>query len=199
MLKDILKKHGVEDQVIENIFSDMAEGKVYITKEQNIEERYSKVKNQKNELDKQLADRDKQLADRDKQIEELMKNNSSNTELLNQLEALKQENLNSKNEYESKISKLEFNYALDKALLGAKCRNTTALKALLRLDDIKMNEGKLEGLEEQLETLRENDGYLFEEVQGVNTGSVGNFGSTASSTNSGSDFMTAIKNNSLRQ
>lgn len=192
MLKDILKKHGVEDQVIENIFSDMAEGKVYITKEQNIEERYSKVKNQKNELDKQLADRDKQ-------IEELMKNNSSNTELLNQLEALKQENLNSKNEYESKISKLEFNYALDKALLGAKCRNTTALKALLRLDDIKMNEGKLEGLEEQLETLRENDSYLFEEVQGVNTGSVGNFGSTASSTNSGSDFMTAIKNNSLRQ
>ena len=192
MLKDILKKHGVEDQVIENIFTDMAEGKVYITKEQNIEERYSKVKNQKNELDKQLADRDKQ-------IEELMKNNSSNTELLNQLEALKQENLNSKNEYESKISKLEFNYALDKALLGAKCRNTTALKALLRLDDIKMNEGKLEGLEEQLETLRENDGYLFEEVQGVNTGSVGNFGSTASSTNSGSDFMTAIKNNSLRQ
>ena len=192
MLKDILKKHGVEDQVIENIFTDMAESKVYITKEQNIEERYSKVKNQKNELDKQLADRDKQ-------IEELMKNNSSNTELLNQLEALKQENLNSKNEYESKISKLEFNYALDKALLGAKCRNTTALKALLRLDDIKMNEGKLEGLEEQLETLRENDGYLFEEVQGVNTGSVGNFGSTASSTNSGSDFMTAIKNNSLRQ
>ena len=192
MLKDILKKNGVEDQVIENIFTDMAEGKVYITKEQNIEERYSKVKNQKNELDKQLADRDKQ-------IEELMKNNSSNTELLNQLEALKQENLNSKNEYESKISKLEFNYALDKALLGAKCRNTTALKALLRLDDIKMNEGKLEGLEEQLETLRENDGYLFEEVPGVNTGSVGNFGSTASSTNSGSDFMTAIKNNSLRQ
>ena len=192
MLKDILKKQGLEDQVIENIFSDMAEGKVYITKEQNIEERYSKVKNQKNELDKQLAERDKQ-------IEELMKNNSSNTELLNQLEALKQENLNSKNEYESKISKLEFNYALDKALLGAKCRNTTALKALLRLDDIKMNEGKLEGLEEQLETLRENDGYLFEEVQGVNTGSVGNFGSTASSTNSGSDFMTAIKNNSLRQ
>ena len=192
MLKDILKKHGVEDQVIENIFTDMAESKVYITKEQNIEERYSKVKNQKNELDKQLADRDKQ-------IEELMKNNSSNTELLNQLEALKQENLNSKNEYESKISKLEFNYALDKALLGAKCRNTTALKALLRLDDIKMNEGKLEGLEEQLETLRENDGYLFEEVPGVNTGSVGNFGSTASSTNSGSDFMTAIKNNSLRQ
>ena len=192
MKKDIIKKHGVEKRVIENIFSDMAEGKVYITKEQNIEERYSKVKNQKNELDKQLADRDKQ-------IEELMKNNSSNTELLNQLEALKQENLNSKNEYESKISKLEFNYALDKALLGAKCRNTTALKALLRLDDIKMNEGKLEGLEEQLETLRENDGYLFEEVPGVNTGSVGNFGSTASSTNSGSDFMTAIKNNSLRQ
>ena len=193
MLKDILKKHGVEDQVIENIFTDMAEGKVYITKEQNIEERYSKVKNQKNELDKQLADRDKQ-------IEELMKNNSSNTELLNQLEALKQENLNSKNEYESKISKLEFNYALDKALLGAKCRNTTALKALLRLDDIKMNEGKLEGLEEQLETIRANDSYLFEEIPGVNTGSVGHFGATPHSSNTtGNDFMEIIKNNSLRQ
>lgn len=194
MLKDILKKQGLEDQVIENILKDMAESKVYITKEQNIEERYSKVKNQKTELDKQLADRDKQ-------IEELMKNNSSNTELLSQLEALKEENLNSKNEYESKISKLEFNHALDKALLGAKCKNTTALRALLRVDDIKMNEGKLEGLEEQLETIRANDGYLFEgEEATFNTGSVGNFGATPhSSDTTGNDFMTIIKNNSLRQ
>ena len=72
MLKEILKKHGIEDNSIQEILKSMEESKVYITKEQNIDERYSKLKNQKIELDKIVADRDKQL-------EELRKNNINNS------------------------------------------------------------------------------------------------------------------------
>lgn len=78
MLKEILKKHGIEDNSIQEILKSMEESKVYITKEQNIDERYSKLKSQKIELDKIVADRDKQL-------EELKKNNSNNLELLKQI------------------------------------------------------------------------------------------------------------------
>lgn len=190
MLKEILKKQGLDDNAVENILNAMKESKVYITKHENIDERYSKLKSQKSELDKQLAERDTQL-------EELKKNNSNNAELLKQLDDLKKSNETSKTEYENKISQMEFDYALDKALLGAKCKNTTALKALLNLENINLKEGKFEGLEEQLETLKENDSYLFEEVSN-DTGSVGDFGKSTHSTST-SDFMSAILNNSLRK
>lgn len=191
MLKELLKKQGIDDTKVESILNAMKEAKVYISKNENIDERYSKLKSQKAELDKQLAERDTQL-------EELKKNNSNNAELLKQLDDLKKANETSKTEYENKISKLEFDYALDNALLGAKCKNTKALKALLNIENISLKEGKFEGLNEQLETLKNNESYLFEETPSNNTGNVGNFGNPTHNTST-SDFMSAIQNNSLRK
>lgn len=175
MLKEILKKHGIEDSSIQEILKSMEESKVYITKEQNIDERYSKLKSQKIELDKIVADRDKQL-------EELKKNNSNNLELLKQIEDLKALNETSRTDYESKISKMEFDFALDKALSGAKCKNNKALKALLNMENLELKDGSINGLKEQLESLRENDSYLFEDTMPTNTGSTGSFANKANET-----------------
>ena len=191
MLKEILKKHGIEDSSIQEILKSMEESKVYITKEQNIDERYSKLKSQKSELDKIVADRDKQL-------EELKKNNSNNLELLKQIEDLKALNETSRTDYESKISKMEFDFALDKALSGAKCKNNKALKALLNMENLELKDGSINGLKEQLESLRENDSYLFEDTMPSNTGSVGSFGNRNSETIS-TDYAGIIRNNSLRK
>ena len=191
MLKEILKKHGIEDNSIQEILKSMEESKVYITKEQNIDERYSKLKSQKIELDKIVADRDKQL-------EELKKNNSNNLELLKQIEDLKALNETSKNDYEGRISKMEFDFALDKALSGAKCKNNKALKALLNMENLELKDGSINGLKEQLESLRENDSYLFEDTMPSNTGSVGSFGNRNSETIS-TDYAGIIRNNSLRK
>lgn len=191
MLKEILKKHGIEDNSIQEILKSMEESKVYITKEQNIDERYSKLKSQKSELDKIVADRDKQL-------EELKKNNSNNLELLKQIEDLKALNETSRTDYESKISKMEFDFALDKALSGAKCKNNKALKALLNMENLELKDGSINGLKEQLESLRENDSYLFEDTMPSNTGSVGSFGNRNSETIS-TDYAGIIRNNSLRK
>lgn len=191
MLKEILKKHGIEENSIQEILKSMEESKVYITKEQNIDERYSKLKSQKSELDKIVADRDKQL-------EELKKNNSNNLELLKQIEDLKALNETSRTDYESKISKMEFDFALDKALSGAKCKNNKALKALLNMENLELKDGSINGLKEQLESLRENDSYLFEDTMPSNTGSVGSFGNRNSETIS-TDYAGIIRNNSLRK
>lgn len=104
---------------------------------------------------------------------------------------------------DKEIADREFNYSLDNALKDAKCKNTKALKALLDMEEIKYQEGKFEGLEKQLETLKESDGYLFDlDIAPSNTGGVGNFGRNNNNPTSGdsqSSFMEAIRNNSLRK
>lgn len=130
--------------------------------------------NEVNEAKKELS---KQLADRDKQLEDLTVKANGNEELTKELEALKATNAKTVEEYEAKIKANEFNYALDNALSGAKSKNNKALKALLDIDSIKYQDGKLEGLESQIEALKKDAGYLFDlETTPTNTGGVGNFG-----------------------
>lgn len=117
--------------------------------------RFNEVNEAKKELEKQISDRDKQLKD-------LSKNNTDNEELSKQIEQLQLSNKQTKDEYESKISSIQFDYALEGALSSAKCKNNKALKALLDMEGIKYQEGKLEGLESQLEGLKNEASYLFE-------------------------------------
>lgn len=132
--------------------------------------RFDQVNQAKKELEVQLKDRDTQLA-------ELSKNNKDNEALLNQIKDLQALNKQTTTDYESKINQMQFDYALDGALNNAKCKNSKALRALLDIDNVKLNEGKLEGLEEQLNKLKESDSYLFDlETTPANTGGLGNFG-----------------------
>lgn len=167
MLKEIFKNRGLDDQVIDGILNDMKERKVYITKHENMDERYPKIKNQKTELEKLVSQREQK-------IDELSKSSGNNEELQKQILELKKLNETTKSDYETRISNMEFDYSLNNALKGAKCKNVKALKALLDMEAINFKNGKLEGLDEQLETLKANEGYLFEEA--TNTGSVGTFG-----------------------
>ena len=153
-LLEILKAQGLTDEQIKAIQTSMKENKVYETSLENADERYNKLKTQKSELDNLLKERDTQLAD-------LSKNNKDNEELLKQIKDLQALNKNQVAEYENKINKMQFDYALDGALTGAKCKNNKALKALLDMDSIKYQEGKFEGLDTQLEALQKDASYLF--------------------------------------
>lgn len=158
---EILKANGIEEEQANSIVKAMDEAKIYTTKLENIDERYTKLKEQKTELDKMVKDRDIQLSD-------LSKNNKDNAELKTKLDELQLSNKNQITDYEAKISKMEFDNALDKTLSSAKCKNNKALKALLDVEGIKYQDGKLEGLEGQLENLKKEASYLFdvEENQG---------------------------------
>ena len=63
---------------------------------------------------------------------------------------------------------------------GARARNSKAVKALLDMDGLKLNDGKIIGLDEQLSQIKEENGFLFESdepaptiVKGTNGGSGG--------------------------
>lgn len=61
------------------------------------------------------------------------------------------------------IYKLKFDYALESALVGAKAKNTKAVRALLDLESLKLDEnGQISGLDKQLEKIRAEADYLFD-------------------------------------
>ena len=158
--------------------------------------RFDQVNQAKKELEVQLKERDTQLAD-------LSKNNKDNESLLNQIKDLQALNKQTTTDYENKINQMQFDYALDGALTNAKSKNNKALKALLDMNSIKYQEGKLEGLQEQIEALQKDASYLFDlNTAPTNTGGLGSFGRNNQIENSGSSqsaFMDAIRNNSLRK
>ena len=138
--------------------------------------RFDQVNQAKKELEVQLKDRDTQLAD-------LSKNNKDNESLLNQIKDLQALNKQTTTDYENKINQMQFDYALDGALTNAKSKNNKALKALLDMNSIKYQEGKFEGLQEQIEALQKDASYLFDlDTTPQNTGGLGNFGRGNSST-----------------
>ena len=163
--KELLKALSLTDEQINNITAKMKEEKIYTTSLENADERYTKLKGQK-------ADLDEQIKTANATIEDLKKNNKDNEALQKAIQEHETTIENLKKESAQK----DFNYALDSALKDNKCKNAKALKALLDLDNIKFNEGKLEGLEGQLTALKESDGYLFDTSNPApgNTGGTGN-------------------------
>ena len=161
-LIDILKAQGLTYEQISKITASMKENKVYETSLENADERYSKMKGKKEDFEGQLKTANDTIAD-------LKKNNADNETLQNTIK-----------DHEATISTLQkeaetkdFDYALDTALKESKCKNTKALKALLNMEVIKVNGDKVEGLEDQLKTLKESDSYLFDVAEEQNNGNQG--------------------------
>ena len=106
-----------------------------------------------------------QVGDRDKQLETLKASAGDNADLKKQIEDLQTENATAKASHESELNQLKIDFAVEKALTGAKAKNITAVKALLDLKDAKFDkEGNVKGLAEQIEKLTSDEGtkFLFE-------------------------------------
>lgn len=87
---------------------------------------------------------------------------AGNEALTNQIKALQAENEKTKTEYETKITARERDYALSEALRVAKVKNAKAIIGLLDHDKIVLKDGKIDGIEPQLEAIKKTDPYLFD-------------------------------------
>lgn len=106
-----------------------------------------------------------QVGDRDKQLETLKASAGDNADLKKQIEDLQTENATAKATHESELNQLKIDFAVEKALTGAKAKNIKAVKALLELGEAKLDkEGNVKGLAEQIEKLTSDEGtkFLFE-------------------------------------
>lgn len=106
-----------------------------------------------------------QVGDRDKQLETLKASAGDNADLKKKIEDLQTENATAKATHESELNQLKIDFAVEKALMGAKAKNIKAVKALLELGEAKLDkDGNVKGLDEQIEKLRSGDDtkFLFE-------------------------------------
>lgn len=155
MNREFLKEIGLEDEAIDKIMAE-----------------HGKTVNQtKDELTSAQSERDslkEQLSERDTQLEDLRGKAQGNEELQATIDSLKEANTQAKESYEKQLKEQKFNYELDRELMTAQARNPVAVRALLDTEVIKLDEdGKIKGLSEQLEGLKESDSYLFASEEGA--------------------------------
>lgn len=111
-----------------------------------------------------------QVADRDKQLETLKASAGDNEALAKRIADLQAENTKTKETHESEMNQFKVDFAVEKALTGAKAKNIKAVKALLDLEDIKLDkDGTVKGLQDQVDKLLADDDtkFLFEAKQQV--------------------------------
>ncbi|MCM3316177.1 phage scaffolding protein [Rummeliibacillus stabekisii] len=110
----------------------------------------------------EVKDLKDQIKDRDTQLDDLSTKAAGNEDLQKQIQTLQELNQTTVADYEEKLKQKDFDFTLSEALRNAKAKNPKAVKALLNIEDIKLDEQKLIGLEDQLNALKESDAYLFE-------------------------------------
>ena len=148
MKREFLKELELEDEVIQKI---MAEHGKSVQKEND----------QLKELESQVENLHEQIKTRDNDLEELKKATGSNEELQTKYSELETKYQQEQQDWTSKLDSIRKDSMLELALTKAKAKNIKATKALLNLEELKLEEDKLVGLDEQLENLRKTEAYLF--------------------------------------
>ena len=111
------------------------------------------------------------------------------------VEKLKKDASDWETKYNTDIAAVKLDSAVNMALVEAKAKNPKLAKAALDMSVIKLDGENLLGLSEQLDKLKESDGYLFEAEQAPdkNTGAhVINTGGGHNGTNNTDTFMSVF-------
>lgn len=149
-LKEQLLSIGLSEEIVQKVMGEVIDGN-YIPKS-----RFNEV----NEENKSLK---KSITEYDKQLEDLKKSSGDNTALQEQIALLQQQNAQQKKTHETEIANLKLDNAIEIALSGAKAKNSKALKAMIDMSKVKLTEdGKLTGFDEQVESLKKSDEYMFD-------------------------------------
>lgn len=147
MTKSELLELGITEEQADKIVEDY--GKNYVSKSQF---------NAKNEELKNRKDEVKTLTD---EIENLKQSNANNQELIKQIDDLKAAATTQENEYAAKLKAMEVDSIVDKSIMSLNGKNTKAIRALLDLNEAKVENGEVVGLKEQLESVQKDNPYLF--------------------------------------
>ena len=122
-----------------------------------------KAKGKADELATENTELKAQLKKRDDDLVELRKSVKDNETLSADFKALQEKYKNDRADLEKQVAQVKLTSALDMGLSGAKVRNAKAIKGLLDMDAIKLDDaGKLTGLADQLKAIRKSDPYLFD-------------------------------------
>ena len=143
-LLEILKANGIDDEVAGKITADMKANKIFTAGEDNLDVRYSKLKNDYTASTQQITDLQSQIA----QFEQAKSQNATLIEEANRKFA----------ELEAENARIKTDYALDRALMEAKVQDVDYMKFKLKEkhpEGFKLDEnGKIESINTVLDDLK---------------------------------------------
>lgn len=161
--EELLKAQGLSDEQISAITKAMGKEKIYTTTLENIEERYNKLKGQKEDLDEQIKTANNTIKD-------LKKNNVDNEELQKTIKQHEDTIKNLKADSEKKIRNLTLDSAINTALTKAKAKHSDLLASKIDRDKLVINEdGTITGLDEQVKNFKNTYKDMFEVSLGGKT------------------------------
>lgn len=161
-LKEILEKAEIKDGKLD-VDSIVSSVKAELDKITVSKDDYESTKAELETAKSTVTERDKQLA-------ELKKSAGDNEELKTKIAELETANKTAYEKHKAELETLKINSAVEKALMSANAKNLTAVKALLKMENIKIdNDGKISGIDEQVKALAtaEDTKFLFEETKGL--------------------------------
>lgn len=120
--------------------------------------------NQRGDELKQLREKVAQQTDELAELQMVAEEKEVLSETLREAEAKQAELIAT---YESQAEAERLRLTLDQALQAAGARNLIAVKALLDMESISLQDGRLNGFEEQLWELKKENSYLFEADKNV--------------------------------
>lgn len=153
-IEEDLTKKGVKEENLK-VVVDYILDTFHETEKDN-----KKLKEQNQTLETEKKNLKIQLTERDKDLEELKKVDVN--ELKSKITELETKNKELKESSEQELINTKKDFAIDSALKDAKVRNVKSIRGLLDMEKITYKDGKLEGLDEQINSYKKSDSYLFD-------------------------------------
>lgn len=153
--KEYLLSKGVSEEQATSIVSGMPESKFYLASEEKLDERYDKLKQQKEQLDEQLKTNQTEL-------DALKESSKGNEDLTKQLNDLQTKFNESEQASKAALAEKDKDFAIKLALKEANALDEGILLNLIDRDTVKVTDAGLQGLSEQLDSLKESKAFLFQ-------------------------------------
>lgn len=149
--KNYLLSLGIDNETADKVVNGMPENKFYISENENIDSRYSKLKEQKEQFENDLGNAN-QL------ISELQKSTKDNAELQTQLESYKKQ----AEEAEQKQAEISKTYAIKDKLRDFGVKDLDYV--MFKLGDMEMDkDGNIKDLDNKVKELKQSIPDFFKE------------------------------------
>ena len=113
------------------------------------------------------TDYEKQISERDKQLEELKKVDVASYE--QKIKEIQEENAKSKLDFENQLKQTKIDLSIENALIKAGAKNAQVFKSMVDTSKIIVDNDKIIGLDEQLETIKKDYSWGFGAEQEIIT------------------------------
>lgn len=151
MKREELKEHGLSEEQINFVMAQNGKD-------------VNALNDKINGLTSERDGLQKQINDRDKQLNTLKKSSKDNEELQSQIKQLQDENKTAKQNYQDQLAKQNKSFKIEGALRDAKAKNIKTVLPLIDTEKVSVNDdGTLNGLSEQLDNIKQDNGFLFGE------------------------------------